>query len=201
MIRLIAALDAERGIATDKGIPWSLPGDKAHFRRETLRGVIVMGRSTYTEFDAPLHGRDNYVLTSQDGPLREGFDPIATLQELTRDRPAEDIWVIGGAAVYASTIDQADELVLTQVEGDFDCTKFFPPYRDDFVLAEPRRRGARRRDRLSLRTLALRSRSRLTRPAEDVERGRLGRRPAVPGGARHGTGNVSRTTGRANDTD
>ncbi len=143
MIRQIAALDIERGIATDKGIPWSLPGDRAHFRRETLRGVIVMGRSTYSEFDAPLHGRDNYVLTSHDEPLRQGFDPIATLQVLTRDRPAEDIWVIGGAAVYASTITQADELVLTQVEGDFDCTKFFPPYRDDFVLAE---RGAEERE-------------------------------------------------------
>ncbi len=136
MIRLIAALDTERGIATDEGIPWSLPGDRAHFRRETGRGVIVMGRSTYTEFDAPLHGRDNYVLTSRAGPLREGFDPIATLGELTRDRAGEDIWVIGGAAVYASTIAEADELVLTQVEGDFDCTKFFPPYRDDFVLGD-----------------------------------------------------------------
>jgi dihydrofolate reductase len=133
VIRLIAALDSERGIATDKGIPWKLPGDRAFFRRETERGVIVMGRSTYTEFNAPLHGRVNYVLTSRSGPLREGFHPVASLEELTHDRTTEDIWVIGGAAVYASTIADADELVLTQVNGDFGCTKFFPAYRDDFV--------------------------------------------------------------------
>jgi dihydrofolate reductase len=136
MIRFIASLDAERGIATDKGIPWSIPGDRAYFRRETERGVVVMGRSTYTEFDAPLHGRDNYVLTSRDGKLREGFDPVGSLDELVRERPGEDIWVIGGAAVYSSTIAQADELVLTQVEGDFGCTKFFPPYRQDFERVE-----------------------------------------------------------------
>ena len=136
MIRFIAALDAERGIATDKGIPWSIPGDRAFFRQETERGVIVMGRSTYAEFDAPLHGRDNYVLTSRDGNLRAGFDPVSSLEELVRERAGEDIWVIGGAAVYTSTIAQADELVLTQVEGDFGCTKFFPPYSQDFVRVE-----------------------------------------------------------------
>ena len=75
MIRLIAALDTDRGIATDEGIPWSLPGDRAYFRRETGRGVIVMGRSTYAEFDAPLHGRDNYVLTSRVRPVAPGLRP------------------------------------------------------------------------------------------------------------------------------
>ena len=48
--------------------------------------------------------------------------------------PGEDVWVIGGAAVYAETIGQAQELLLTQVVGDFDCTKFFPPYTGAFAL-------------------------------------------------------------------
>lgn len=136
MIRLIAALDLQRGIARDDGIPWKLAGDRAFFRQETTEGVIVMGRSTYTEFDAPLHSRENYVLTSQPGPLRDGFQPVATLEELEREHGGQDIWVIGGAAVYATTIGQADELVLTQVEGDFECTKFFPAFRDNFVRTE-----------------------------------------------------------------
>ena len=86
--------------------------------------------------------------------LRPGFDPIATLDELTREQVGEDIWVIGGAAVFTSTIAQADELLLTQVEGDFGCTKFFPPYREDFVLGEQGAEQHEERDRLSLRTLA-----------------------------------------------
>ena len=64
MIRQIAAMDTRRGIATDKGIPWKLPGDAAYFERQTTTGLIVMGWATYSEFSAPLHGRDNYVLTA-----------------------------------------------------------------------------------------------------------------------------------------
>lgn len=50
MIRLIAAMDSKRGIATSAGIPWKLPGDAAYFRERTARGLILMGRATYNEF-------------------------------------------------------------------------------------------------------------------------------------------------------
>jgi dihydrofolate reductase len=135
MIRLIAAIDSRRGIATDSGIPWRLPGDTAYFHEKTATGVIVMGWATYTEFAAPLHGRENFILTSRSEPLRTGFRPIGSLDELVTDHPDQDIWVIGGATVYGESIGEAGELLLTQVVGDFDCTKFFPPYRADFLLA------------------------------------------------------------------
>ena len=67
MIRLIAAMDSRHGIATASGIPWKLPGDTAYFREQTSRGLILMGRSTYDEFAAPLHGRENFVLTTDPG--------------------------------------------------------------------------------------------------------------------------------------
>jgi dihydrofolate reductase len=135
MIRLIAAMDSERGIATDSGIPWQLPGDKAYFREKTATGVILMGRATYDEFAAPLHERENFVLTSHSTPLRSGFRAIGSLDQLVIERPGEDVWVIGGARVYVETLDEADELLLTQVVGDFHCTKFFPTYRTEFRLA------------------------------------------------------------------
>jgi dihydrofolate reductase len=136
MIRLIAATDTSRGIATDKGIPWKLPGDAAYFERQTTTGLIVMGWATCNEFSAPLHGRDNYVLTSDQSRLRSGFEPIATLDDLTTSHLNEDVWVIGGAFVFAETIDRADELFITQVQADFHCTKFFPDYRTGFTRFE-----------------------------------------------------------------
>jgi dihydrofolate reductase len=134
MIRLIAALDSRRGIATDLGIPWKLPGDSAYFRDKTTSGVILMGRATYDEFAAPLHNRENFVLSSRPGGLRTGFSVVHSHEQLRLAHPDEDIWVIGGAMVYAETIFDADELLLTQVLGDFNCTKFFPPYQDAFRL-------------------------------------------------------------------
>jgi dihydrofolate reductase len=135
MIRLIAAIDSKRGIATDAGIPWKLPGDSAYFRQKTRSGTIVMGRATYDEFAAPLHDRENFVLTTTPGPLRTGFQAIANLDDLHAAAPNEGVWVIGGATVYRETIAQAQELLLTQVLGDFHCTKFFPPYADAFTLS------------------------------------------------------------------
>jgi dihydrofolate reductase len=134
MIRLIAAIDSRRGIATDSGIPWTLPGDSAYFRQNTSSGLILMGRATYDEFAAPLHDRENFVLSTTSSPLRKGFQVVANLNELCAAHPGEDVWVIGGAIVYAETINEADELLLTQVTGDFGCTKFFPPYLAAFAL-------------------------------------------------------------------
>jgi dihydrofolate reductase len=136
MIRLIAAMDTARGIATDKGIPWRLPGDAAYFENQTTTGLIVMGRATYNEFSTPLHGRDNYVLTRDRNRLRSGFQPIATLADVMKRHLNQDVWVIGGAFVYAETIHQADELFITQVLEDFHCTKFFPAYRTAFTRFE-----------------------------------------------------------------
>jgi dihydrofolate reductase len=94
-----------------------------------------MGRATYDEFATPLHDRDNYVFSASSRQLRPGFQAVRNLDQLRRSHPADDIWVIGGATVYAETIGQAHELLVTQVLHDFHCTKFFPPYEDAFHLA------------------------------------------------------------------
>ena len=78
MIRQIAAIDSQRGIATDSGIPWKLPGDSAYFREKTSNGLIVMGRATYDEFAAPLHDRENYVLSPPRRRCAPAFRPSPT---------------------------------------------------------------------------------------------------------------------------
>jgi dihydrofolate reductase len=143
MIRLIAAMDSKRGIATASGIPWKLPGDTAYFRQQTAQGLILMGRATYDEFAAPLHERENFVLSADPGPLRPGFEAVGSLDQLRASRPDEDVWVIGGATVYGETISEAEELLITQVLGDFNCTKFFPDFTDAFRLTI---RGEERED-------------------------------------------------------
>ena len=93
-----------------------------------------MGRATYNDFAEPLHQRVNYVLTGSSDPLRNGFQAIGSLDQLVTENPDDEVWVIGGAAVFAGTIADADELLLTQVAGDFNCTRFFPPFQSDFHL-------------------------------------------------------------------
>lgn len=133
MIRFIAAVDSKLGMATDQGIPWDLPADREYFRTQTRQGVILMGYQTYKEFDAPLHGRTNWVATTGSDPLREGFEPVADAVEFLQQQRS-DVWVIGGAGLFAQTISLADELYLTRIQADYHCTKFFPQFEEQFEL-------------------------------------------------------------------
>jgi len=144
VIRQIAAIDSKRGIATDTGIPWKLPGDTVYFHEKTATGVIVMGWATYGEFAAPLHQREDFVLIADTAPLRTGFRPVVSLEQLVAEHLQEDVWVIGGATVYAQTIGDADELLLTQVVGDFGCTKFLPAVLSRLWSRDQERRSQRR---------------------------------------------------------
>ena len=93
-----------------------------------------MGWTTYTEFASPLHDRENFVLSTHPDATRGGFRAVESVDQLIAEHTGQDVWIIGGGAVYTRTIASADELLLTQVNGDFKCTKFFPPYESDFRL-------------------------------------------------------------------
>lgn len=139
MIRCIAAVDDKLGLATDRGIPWNLPADRQYFRAQTAGGWLLMGWRTYVSLPAPLSGRRNFVINGRSQPLRAGFEPVVSATEFLEKNGAQNIWIIGGAALFAQTIESAQQLCFTHISGDFHCTKFFPSFEQDFHLiqAEP----------------------------------------------------------------
>lgn len=137
MIRLIAAVDNKNGLADEHGIPWQgkLPTDVAYFRSKTLNSNVLMGLVTYNEFSEPLSSRRNLVLNNTDQKLRSGFEEVRDLAGFLKTLK-EDLWIIGGAGVFAQTVNQSDELYLTRIDADFHCTKFFPKLEDRFKLVQ-----------------------------------------------------------------
>jgi dihydrofolate reductase len=133
MNRCIAAIDENRGLADNKGIPWDLPTDKQFFRDQVAEGIILLGKGTYLEFDEPMYGRTNYVATRSSKPLKPGFFAVHDVAKFFQEHEGERINNIGGAGLFAETMQFADELILTLIQADFHCTKFFPPYEADFV--------------------------------------------------------------------
>lgn len=136
MIRCIAAIDNKRGMATDEGIPWKLPTDSQFFVDQTREGLIIMGYGTYREFSKPLHGRTNYVATSREEPLKPGFEVVHNTEAFFTEHQNQRINNIGGAGFFASTLAWADELILTLIQADFHCSKFFPEYESGFQMTE-----------------------------------------------------------------
>lgn len=131
MIRLIAAIDRERGIAKCGCIPWKIPSDERFFTEQTKKygGITLTGRATFDTFSRPLVERQNFVVTHKTQPI-----PGA---ELVHDIPAfldthPEVWVIGGADIFVQTIHRADELYLTPIDATFGCDRFFPDYETAF---------------------------------------------------------------------
>ncbi|MGA3146317.1 MAG: dihydrofolate reductase [Acidimicrobiales bacterium] len=134
MIRAIGAVDDRLGLSTDDGIPWKVPADVEHFRATVASSDVLMGYATYVEFEQPLPGGTNFVATRRGSTLRGGFVPVADLGPFLAQRVDAELWIIGGAKVYAETLPAVGELWLTRVQGDFGCTKFFPPFESNFEL-------------------------------------------------------------------
>ncbi len=136
MIRFIAAVDDQRGIANDHGIPWQgrVPTDVKYYHDNIKTGTILMGYGFYVELSKPYPGGINYVaVRHQIGPLRPGFAPVNDARAFLQNAK-NDVWNLGGAQLFASTIDLADELYITQLRANFNCTKFFPPFKDKFQM-------------------------------------------------------------------
>lgn len=116
-VTLVAAVADNRVIGDAGDIPWRIPADFAHFKALTLGGVLVMGRATYDSIGRPLPGRTTIVLTRDPGWEAPGVLVAGSLDAalgLAEDGPG-DVFVVGGAGVYAAALDRADAQVLTEV--------------------------------------------------------------------------------------
>lgn len=133
MIRAIAAIDEQRGIAKEGAIPWDIPEDKTYFRNATEGDIVLMGRETYDEFAEPLSGRRNVVVSRSLQEVRSGFELTTNVVSFVANT-TEDIWIIGGAGLYESLLDECHELYITHIASDFDCDRFFPAYESSFEL-------------------------------------------------------------------
>jgi dihydrofolate reductase len=119
MIGLIWAQTADGVIGADGAMPWHLPEDLAQFRLRTAGAVVVMGRRTWDSLPErfrPLPGRRNIVLTRHPGWRAPGAETAGDLATALAAAGERDVWVIGGAEVYAQALPSADRLVRTEVD-------------------------------------------------------------------------------------
>lgn len=131
-VAIVAAVARGGVIGRDNTIPWRLPEDMERFRGLTTGHAVVMGRRTWESLPTrfrPLPGRRNVVVTRNPAWTAEGAERAGSLDEALRilaDEP--QVFVIGGAKLYAATLPLADELYLTEVDADVEGDTFFPGF-------------------------------------------------------------------------
>ncbi len=136
----IAAMARNRAIGCEGRIPWHLPADLKFFKRTTLGHVILMGRKTFDSLGKPLPGRENVVLSRSEIFL-PGVKVIAGFDAITEPADGRRLYVIGGAEIYRALLPRCTELLLTRVDLDPVADTFFPPFEQDFAVAECLERG------------------------------------------------------------
>jgi dihydrofolate reductase len=126
-VTLIAAVARNGVIGANGGIPWHLPEDFAHFKATTLGHTLVMGRATYDSIGRPLPGRTTIVLTRDPDWQADGVTTAASIEEALALAEG-DVFVAGGAAVYAAALPYADEQDLSEIDLEPEGDTFYPEF-------------------------------------------------------------------------
>ena len=152
-ISIVVAYDKNRGIGKDNKIPWKLPSEMAHFRKTTSGHSVIMGRKTWDSLPEkykPLPDRTNIIVSRNwiklmadsasygktslmEGPYFAGSIPQA-IGQAKMLRSNKDIFIIGGAAIYAEALNYADTVIASEIKDEYFVDTFFPKLNDNFSV-------------------------------------------------------------------
>lgn len=120
-------------IGVGGGLPWRLPDDMKHFMRTTRGHTVIMGRKTWESMEGPLRNRRNIVITTQRDYEAPGGEVVHSFEAALRLAPVdeEEVFIIGGEAVFRAALPLAGRLYLTMVHGEFEGDALFPPFDKD----------------------------------------------------------------------
>ncbi|MBV8502749.1 MAG: dihydrofolate reductase [Paucibacter sp.] len=127
---VIAAVARDGGIGLGNELLARIPEDMARFKALTMGHTVLMGRKTWESIPArfrPLPGRRNLVLSRQPGWQAPGAAVFADLDAALATCEG-DVFIMGGAQIYAAALARVDRLELTEIDAVFEADAFFPPW-------------------------------------------------------------------------
>ena len=140
---MILCTDENNGIGYNNTIPWHSSADFKHFKAETIGQVVVMGFKTWKSLPRkPLPGRTNIVLLSRDYSSREPVDEDSSVLFLSEDSLPQIIHnnpncvVMGGSRIYQLALPFVDTVVLSKIQGTYECDAYFDIHANPYVNLE-----------------------------------------------------------------
>lgn len=117
MLSIIVAINKNGGIGFENKLLYWLPNDLKRFKALTTGHTIIMGRKTFESLPkGALPNRRNIVLSRSchDFPGAECFHSLQEALEQCKEE--EEVYIIGGASLYAEALPLADKLNITEIE-------------------------------------------------------------------------------------
>ena len=130
-LSIIAAVGKKRELGKHGGLCFHIPNDMKFFRKTTTGHPVFMGLTTWYSLPGPLKGRDHYVAVFEKTDLPEFITQVTDIKAFAEEWAAkeEELFVIGGASIYAQMLPYCDKLYLTEVEAeDPEAEVFFPRF-------------------------------------------------------------------------
>src|SRR3954463_11235562 len=124
-------MSLNRVIGRGNQIPWHLPEDFKWFKRMTTGNVVVMGRKTFESIGRPLPNRETLVV-SRSGFSLPGVRTVGSLEEIDLANETREVFICGGAQIYAQALPMCSDLYLTLVKRVVAGDTFFPPFEERF---------------------------------------------------------------------
>lgn len=127
ILSILAAASENNVLGKENQLVWTLKDDTAFFKNTTLGHTVIMGRKTYDSMGKPLPRRRNLIVTRNTRltvPTAEVIHSLNDALELCRDE--QEVFLIGGAELYALGMPLAHRIYLTRVHATMDGDAFFP---------------------------------------------------------------------------
>lgn len=125
MLKLIVCIDNKNGIGKNNTIPWKNKEELLHFKKITENNIVVMGTKTYYSIGKPLANRTNIVLSKNTNLKIDNVQVINNYEEILKLAEHQDVFVIGGSEIYKLFEFYYDELIISQINGNYECDKYF----------------------------------------------------------------------------
>ena len=132
-ISMIAAVANNNVIGRDNKLPWHMPADLKWFKNMTMGHHVIMGRKTFEEFNKPLPGRVNVVVTRNPNWAAEGVAIARSVDEAISKAEAagdKEIFIIGGSEIFRQVLHRADRMYITRIHAEPEGDTYFPEFDD-----------------------------------------------------------------------
>ena len=131
MLSMIVAFDENRLIGANNKLPWHFKEDLQYFKEVTSTHDLLMGRLTFESIlsyrQKPLPHRHHYVATQTKTYDFESVTTVADVTGFIETYPKEkELFIIGGAKLYAQLLPLVDRLYVTHVKGAYEGDAWFP---------------------------------------------------------------------------
>jgi len=130
-VSIIVAV-ADNGVIGRNGdLPWRVSADLKRLKAMTMGHPMIMGRKTYETLPGPLPGRKIIVVTrNRDFAPPNVLTAGSVESALLLAQGDDEVFIAGGAEIYAQSMHRADVMYLTRVHAEPEGDTIFPEFDD-----------------------------------------------------------------------